>query len=435
MSLFLVMESNFDSFAALVVAAWDAGTWVPVTGTALASTALAFVISELVARAWIARRDDWFVHAPFVRRKFHIATEVIPALPPESDFSSNADGERGDPVPADPEATLRVLVAGGSAAECFLLDQEDSWPMITQRELEALERGGRAVHVGNIARSLIACRTIDALLQKVLPRFRGLDAIVLMVGASDMVAWLEADTPERLGDAPVDLTQHCDEHPQGPFGWKPKATAIYRLLRRLNTRLRKPLDVRHNVGRSIAKHRAMRAAATTLLDEVPDPSPMLDGFETHLTSLIATCRRFAPRIIIARQPWMDREFTPEEAAQLWNFGQGSPYRGHLDTYYTHRVVRDLMEKIDAVAARVAIATGAESVDLRPVVPSDFEHYYDFLHHTPLGNRRVAEAIARQIEARATAPHPTPVPSLLGTASRADEGPGGQAPVRAMHRAQ
>ena len=110
-------------------------------------------------------------------------------------------------------------------------------------------------------------------------------------------------------------------------------------------------------------------------------------------------------MVIARQPWLDRALTDEEEKLLWNFGQGSPYRGELDTYYTLRLVRELMGRVDDVAAEVAEAEGVAAIDLRAVVPSDFEHYYDFLHHTPKGAAEVGRAVAECIDQLERTPEP------------------------------
>ena len=55
-----------------------------------------------------------------------------------------------------------------------------------------------------------------------------------------------------------------------------------------------------------------------------------------------------------------------------------------------------MERVDEVAVRVADDLGAPRVDLRESVPSDFLHYYDFLHHTPKGAALAGAAIADAI---------------------------------------
>lgn len=363
-----------------------------------AGLAAAGVAAELLARSRLARRGHVFVHRPHSRRRFQVSRDALPAMPSTVRFESNADGERAGPVPTDPEGTLRVLVAGGSAAECYMLDQDVTWPARLEAQLRDDPRIARPVHVGNVARSLIACRQIEAVLAAALPRFRSLDVIVLMVGASDLVSWFEARTPPGISRDDVDVTRYCEEHPFGPFRWTPKGSALYRVARRLLARLRGEEPLRMDVGASIVKHRAMRARAGTILHETPDPSPLLLSFEDDLRALVRTCLRHAPRVVVARQPWLDRDFTPAEETRLWNFGQGSPYRGELDTYYAMDLVRALMTRLDEVAARVAIEEGVEEVELRSAVPSDFEHYYDFLHFTPAGAQRVAAALAPVIAA-------------------------------------
>ena len=110
-----------------------------------------------------------FVHRPHARRRFLVSRDALPAMPSTVRFESNADGERAGPVPTDPEGTLRVLVAGGSAAECYMLDQDVTWPARLEAELRDDPRIARPVHVGNVARSLIACRQIEAVLAAALP--------------------------------------------------------------------------------------------------------------------------------------------------------------------------------------------------------------------------------------------------------------------------
>ncbi|MEL6907773.1 MAG: hypothetical protein AAFP22_20365, partial [Planctomycetota bacterium] len=182
-------------------------------GAAAAGSLALGVIAELVARRLLVQRDRWFVHRPFARRDLHVSREALPRLDPIATFRANRDGERGDPVP--PAGTERWIVAGGSAAECYYLDQDAAWSAVLQRDLT--ERRGRRVHVGNVARSLIPTRTIAALLRRSLRHFEGLDGIVLMVGASDLVAWLERDTPAELpAPAPIeelDVSAYAEENP------------------------------------------------------------------------------------------------------------------------------------------------------------------------------------------------------------------------------
>jgi lysophospholipase L1-like esterase len=140
----------------------------------------------------------------------------------------------------------------------------------------------------------------------------------------------------------------------------------------------------------------MRAAAKEILDEVPDTTPLLEYFQTFFRKMVQRAAGRAQRVIVVRQPWFDKEHTPEEKAVLWNFGVGRPYVEEVTTYYSHRVVSELMRAVDEVAVRVAAECGVEQLDLMPVLDRSLETYYDFLHFTPEGARVVGETVAAKI---------------------------------------
>ena len=60
--------------------------------------------------------------------------------------------------------------------------------------------------------------------------YEKLDLVVLFVGASDAVRWMHLHQPEvwpQESFPPIDSIY--GEHPEGPFGWKPRATALKRI--------------------------------------------------------------------------------------------------------------------------------------------------------------------------------------------------------------
>jgi hypothetical protein len=172
--------------------------------TSVASLIGGFIVLETGARWWIRFRRAYYVQPPGLRLRLHIDRETFPELEPVVRFEVNADGERGPEVPrvARGERLYRVLVAGGSQPEGYLLDQETSWPgavhalLAQPRHLVTL--GASKVHVGSIARSGIGAEALDLMLARVLPRYARLDAIVILVGASDVLRWLEEGAPRPL---------------------------------------------------------------------------------------------------------------------------------------------------------------------------------------------------------------------------------------------
>lgn len=377
-----------------------------IAAAVVGALAAAFVLAELLARAAIRRRGAYYVLPPYHRAELEVDRETLPSLEPRVRIEVNGDGERGDPLPGDWRDTYRVLVAGGSAAECYLLDQDTQWPAVVQRVLSEPEHarllGARRVHVGNVSRSLVACEYISEILRRVLPRYPRLDLVILMVGASDMVAWLERKTPESIAPGKLSDSYVFAEHPNVRFRWTPSGLALRRFLARWNRRLRRPVERRTGAGKTIAKNRRMRANAREILETVPDPAPMLAYFETFFRELLRQARAKGARVLVVRQPCFDKEHTPEEKAVLWNFGVGRPYEEEVTVYYAHPVVAELMHRIDQVAVRVAEEEGVEHLDLMPVLERSLATYYDYLHFTPRGARAVGEAVAAAVLAGAPA---------------------------------
>jgi lysophospholipase L1-like esterase len=366
----------------------------------VAAAAGGFVLAELASRAWIRSRREYFVWRPLERMRMRIDREALPMLEPETRFDVNAYGERGDPLPSDREGLYRVLVAGGSAAEGYFLDQSSSWPAVLQERLsrpEALARlGAKRVHVGSIARSLVPCEAIAKMLELSLPRYEKLDLVLFMVGASDIVHWLERRCPPELREGEVPLHEMFDEHAEVEFGWTPSTLGMRKVASRIHRRIGRAPKVRERAGAKLVELRRRRREALEWLDSVPDPKPMLARFERHLREAIRAALGSGARVIVVRQPWFEKDFSPEEEALMWNFCVGRPYVEPTTTYYTHRVVGELMRKVDATAARVADELHVEHLDLMPRLSRDLGTYYDYLHFTPRGARDVAEHVAAAV---------------------------------------
>jgi hypothetical protein len=382
---------------------------LPLLAFILLGLAALLLCAELVARLCLSRFGRYYVWEPFSRTVMPLDPAVFPRGDALVHFEVNSLGERGAPPPADLSRSFRVLVGGGSAAECFFLDQPSSWPEALGRalgrseNLARLQRSG--AHVGNVARSLTDCRAQVLLFSRILPRYPRSDVIVLMTGASDLVRWLEEHTPATIADAPIPPASVFARHPEGPFGWTPSALALRRVASSLKHTLLRPLERRPIAGKRLAANRASRANATRILTSIADPSPMLAHYEEHLRRLVALLQRHAARVILVRQPWLERAFTPEEERNLWMFGDGRPYHEPVTDYYDRSVIYPILHQVDAITDKVARELHAESIEIRTRVPPDFEHYYDEMHHTPKGCALVGELVAAAILSRPSSPAP------------------------------
>jgi len=357
------------------------------------------VAAEFTARWWIGHRARYFVLPPGLRLRLQPDPDVLPELERTVRFEVNAEGERGDDVPRSRDGLFRVLVAGGSQPEGYLLDQDTTWPGALQRRLQRRENlarlGATRAHVGSIARSGVGSEALVQILDRVLPRYPRLQTIILLVGASDVLHWLELGAP--ADPPPAARTSDLFRcHPELTFGWRINRLALVELLLRMRHRWLRPVQVHPRTCRWIQKARDMRRQAIETRSEVPDPTAMLDHFDRHLRAAIRKARAHADRVIVVRQPWFDKPCTREEAAMMWHGGIGQAWRETVTTFYSCEVLSTLMALLDDTAARAAHELGVEQLDLMPVLEPSAKTYYDFFHATPAGARVIADAVAAAV---------------------------------------
>jgi hypothetical protein len=369
---------------------------------------LLFVIAELLSRSWIRSRGEYAVWRPGHRLHMHTDRSILPSQQELVRFEVNSEGERGDEPPANPEKTYRVLVAGGSAAECYFLDQPSTWPEVLKRELrtpEGLRRlGAEGVHVGSIGKSLVSAESIDQVLALILPRYRRVDLLILMVGASNVVNWLVKRAPPTIEEKPSVPRGVFDTHPEAAFGWRPGKMALVELLRRFRSRVFRPIEVRRGAGARLGKAREMRRNATTILDDVPDPAVMVDHFERRFREMLENVRSRVGRVLLVRQPWFRKEaYDAKELAAFWHGAAGNPYGEVVTTYYSFRVVARLVDLVDRRAAEVADSLGIQQVDLMPHLEPSLRTFYDYWHFTPAGAEQVGKVVAGAVFAKVGIP--------------------------------
>ena len=101
-------------------------------------------------------------------------------------------------------------------------------------------------------------------------------------------------------------------------------------------------------------------------------------------------------MIAVRQPWLEKQFTPEEERWLWSYAVGRPYHQRCTTYFTHEAAWQVLRDVDRRADEVATRLGIPQLDVKLLLPMDFDTWYDEQHYTAVGCRIVGEAVARTV---------------------------------------
>ncbi len=361
--------------------------------------AVAWVLTEAGARLYMQVRGRYFAWQPHARTRLELEMPALPQLEPVTHFEVNSIGERGAEPPHPSENAYHAIAMGGSAVECYMLDQKAEWPHQVQVQLntpEALKTlGVDRVHVGNIGRSLMACGPLCTMLDGVIRHYESVDLIFMMVGSSDVVAWTEQGGPADYTPKEMDAHAVFRAHPLGPFSWNPLSSAFRRLASAGYRRWKKPVEHRQRVGKSVQKNRDNRAAGK-VLDIKPVPTPMLEVYRENLTRLITIARKKAKRVLVVHTPWVDRELNADEQKYLWNFGIGKA--GQAQEYFSYDATRSFLRGMDRVTHEVADQLGTAQVELLPHLDLDFDTFYDELHLTPKGCREVGKLVADAIVA-------------------------------------
>ena len=365
----------------------------------IAALAAAVVVGAEVSARWLMRRRTRYrVWPPGMRLEVRQDPALFPEVEPRVRFEINADGERGADVPAHEPGLFRVLTVGGSSVECYALDQATSWPGVLERLLNADEAraflGARRVHVGNIGHSGVGSAELEMILDRVLPNYDHIDAIVVMVGASTAYHWLEDGAPPGRAPSVVPEAALFARHAHQPFGWSPRAWALVELLRRFRQLWLRPVEVKENVGAWLVAGRKMRAEAKEIRTSLPDASAVLAHFEHHFRRALRRAMAKTPRVLVVRQPWFHRaRYTADEHSRFWHGGIGRPWKEKVDVYFSLEVINRLLSLIDSRVVSVANELGLHHLNLLPLLDRGLRHYYDHDHFTPDGAAVAAEAIA------------------------------------------
>ena len=321
----------------------------------------------------------------------------------------NWSGKRGSTSTATASAATRcharanglyrVLVAGGSQPEGFLLDQDTAWPGALQR---LLERPEPLLSARSIERPRRQHRPLRCRIRSARPDLRSRAASISAPAAHHhshrrhrraAVAGRRA----RRARPPARTADIFRCHPEGPFGWKPRELAVTEL-RAAGPAALAPADPGARARRPMDWTGARDAGAregdsTDDARSRPDARPLRAPFPPRSSG---RRRRMPIACSSSGSRGSTRTTHAEEAAHMWHGGVGQAWREDVTTYYSFDVVSRLMALVDAKAA--GVGDGARRRAARPDADSRSQprHVLRLLPSTPAGARAVATAVAAAV---------------------------------------
>ncbi len=371
------------------------------------------LILEFAAGRLFPAPDNFYIWPPNLHRTFTPDQEIMPGTSPRVRFQTNSFGLRSyNPAPND---DYRILVLGGSAAECLYLDQRRTWPRLIIDHLERIRPRFRT-WVGNGGRSGQTSRDHIFHFEYLPLRNLDIDAAVILIGANDLQLRLqrgEAYDPGYLGQPGARLAQIDRAFLSVPYPFiRPplpfyKRTGLWRAARRAARRFigERPQDDR---GEVIALWREYRRRSPHRVDLLPDMEPALREYLDNLRTMVDLASRRGIRLIFVTQPAIWRaDMPPEEEDLLWGGGVGNYKNQPGQPYYTPRALAEGLEVYNRILIAAARQWGIEYFDLAADFPRTTDYFYDDLHFTLKGSELVAEKIGNYLSSRPPYNRPPP----------------------------
>jgi lysophospholipase L1-like esterase len=328
---------------------------------------------------------DYFVQVPGTEWTIAAAPEAIRGIEGVSRYRVNANGIRGRPFGRD-AAEYRFLAVGGSTTECAQLDETEVWTFLLERALRP-RSDGRRVWVGNVGRSGMTTREHVLHLERLLPQYPRIDVVLSMVGANDMLSALKQGSKYR----PI------EPRPSRAFVLVPGRSVLWQTVRRAKLSWSARRSFGPEDARGLLNARQARREARTWLDDLPDLNAPLDEYRRNLLAMagIATARDAALVLITQPSRWKANA-SDEDGRDFW-FGWVGEDWPTAEAYFTTGALERAMAAYNQTLLRVCRERGLDCVDAAALLPADEALFYDDLHFTEAGSRRLAEVLAAHLE--------------------------------------
>ncbi len=365
------------------------------------SCVLAVALAELGLRRFWPVSRGWYVLPPGLDTYSHADPVRTPGVEGPARMRVNSDGLRGGEIP--PRAEHVVLAIGGSTTECLLLDEPETWPGLLERAGETRFGAGK-VWVGNAGRSGHTSREHVLQLERVLANVPRIDRVIVLVGVNDLsrrlsrgdeypAAWRADPLLSAVAEREAFALRPLEREPQYP-----QNLALYRVAKLLKLRWQSS-GTRPDAfsPHSYEVWRELRRHASRRRDALPDLDSALVEYRANLRALIEGARGRNVRVLFLTQPAIWRADLPADLERLlWMGGVGDFQRTRGCEYYTVAALAEGMRRYNAALMETCAAEGVECIDLAAAIPTDGSMFYDDVHFTEAGARRVAEAIAPHV---------------------------------------
>lgn len=316
-----------------------------------------------------------------------------------SSFSVNEIGLRGGPEPSN-RKVYKIITLGSSTTEDETQDDSREWSHLLMQDLNERQS---SVQIWIANAGVSGYTTVENLAEmKDLPVFARANAIILVLGQTDMSATLVAGgapTQPDLDRSAAILHRSMLAHGTPIFDHP-----YYKRLRLYTSgKQLVALTLQHfgkeqivDTGVPLSFWREQRAKARIL--PLPNLSVGIEEYRERLNKLSDQCNRLKIRCILATQPTLWRStLSRDDQALLWG-GRMAPWnrRSDVAAYASAGDLEAAMDTWNHTLMDFCLEKNLECFDLASRVPKTTQNFYDDSHTTDQGARQYAEELAEYL---------------------------------------
>jgi len=330
----------------------------------------AFLVLQALLTPWL--RGDFITLPPLMNTTIDVRATGLPGMPPGlRHITTDEKGFRVNPrVDYGAKRGLRIYAIGGSTTEDIVLDDESTW---THRVQESIAKQGKSVEMVNTGVSGLRAANHLATL-KVVARLEP-DLVIFLVGANDWAKQIK-DRFEHNFWKPVSLRDSA-------LGMILDGAVISPLRRRITGRTWS--DQTHVIDGLEGLTRSDQLSLHRPVTHTFRPTEVAADYAATLGEISSLCKENRLTCLFMTQPNAYSEATPADLRS--RFWMTPPWATYTLDFESMTYIASLYnEFLKSFAAQ----EGHPLCDLAPGMEPLPKFFYDDLHFTDEGARRVAD---------------------------------------------
>ena len=329
----------------------------------------AFLVLQALLTSWL--RGDFITLPPLMNTTIDVRATDLPGMPPGlHHITTDEKGFRVNPrVDYRAKRGLRIFAIGGSTTEEIVLDDESTWAHLVQ---EGIAKRGKSVEVVNTGVSGLRAANHLATL-KVVARLEP-DLIIFLIGANDWVKHIK-DRFEHNFWKPVSLRDSA-------LGLILDGAVISPVRRRITGRTSS--DQTNVIDGLEGLTRSGQLSLQRPVIHTFRPTEVAADYATRLHEISSLCKENRLTCLFMTQPHAYRDATPADLrSRFWMTPPWATYTLDFDSM-TH-----IASLYNGFLKSFTAQEGHPLCDLAPGIEPLPKFFYDDLHFTDEGARRVA----------------------------------------------